>query len=399
MAQLTPGVRFLLALGRYPLLYRLGRTLKNLTLRPLCNTMVGLARRLFPRRIRLGPPKGCYSILDELRSPAPPAGRIILEDQGAPVLPARSLQVLSGLRQHLEQPWPIFWSRHARARLVGPGLALVNERKEMAVESGYGIQRALTDPGYRYVPLRAPRRLPGRWTSVISRWVPSREPTIYAHWMLEALPRLAVSAEWPDDTRILVPATLSPFQQETLGWLNLKGRCRPTREQHLEVEDYFFTSMPTVIVCYSPYAVEFLRSRFLPFAQPGSIASPRFFLHRRTELRRCSNETEVLEFFREIGWAIADPAQMTVAEQIRLFSQAEAVCGLHGAGFTNLVWCPPACQVIELLADSYLNGCYEWLAYCVQARHRFLVFHADPDYNIRVDLQQLRALLRELKLA
>ncbi len=399
MPPLTLRIRIIFMLRRFGAAYRLARAAKNCFVRIVSDTGIEIARIALSRQAKLGPPRGCYSILDQLRKPIPIEGRIILEDQGAPMLPEPSLQAMSGMRQHLEQPWPVFWSRHANARLVGPGLALVNSNKALAIESAYGRDRAQNDPGYRHIPLRAPCRLAGRWTSVMSLWVPSNQPTNYAHWMLESLPRLAAREEWPDDTGILVPFQLLPFQKETLDWLNLTEHCRATAEQHIEVEDYYFTSPPTMIVCHNPYGVEFLRSRFLRFGRRETITNPRIFLHRRGQFRQASNDVEIVDFFRGLGWAIVDTARLSVAEQIQHFSQAEAVCGLHGAGFTNLAWCRPGCRVIELLADGYLSGCYEWLSYCVKARHRFLVFPSDHAFNIRIELEQLRSLLREERLA
>jgi capsular polysaccharide biosynthesis protein len=84
---------------------------------------------------------------------------------------------------------------------------------------------------------------------------------------------------------------------------------------------------------------------------------------------------------------------LTLAQQIGLFANARAVCGLHGAGFTNLLWCRPGCVAVELLADNFLNGCYESLASCVAVEHRFLIQPADELQRIRVDIKQLARLL------
>ncbi|MBM3861406.1 MAG: glycosyltransferase family 61 protein [Verrucomicrobia bacterium] len=341
-------------------------------------------------------PRGNFSALDLVRSQQS-EGRLVLTDQGAPALPVPSVMILSGLRQHLEQPWPIFWSRHQRVRLVGPGLLHLDGQRRLCVEAAYGSQRWREDPGYRHALWRRPLRLEGAWTSVISRWVPTTPSCSYAHWMLEALPRLALLAEFPSETRILVPHDRLKHREESLRLLGLEQRCRRSAETDIEVEDYFFSSPPTMIVCYSPYAVQFLRSRLLPFAGAGDSPS-RIFVRREGWNRNLANEDAVLEFFRNRHWTVVDTATMSLVEQMRLFQQAEAICGVHGAGFTNVAWCRPGCKVIELFAEGYLSGCFEWLTQCVGAKHYFLVCPADRSLNAQVNLSELQALLVSLRL-
>jgi hypothetical protein len=343
--------------------------------------------------------RGGFSILEELTK-KPPAveGRVVLAEQGQPRFRSPSIQIPGGLGQQAEQPFPILWSRHSSARLVGSGLALVNSRGQAAVESVYGASRLAADPCHAYVPVRPPKRLAGRWTSVISKWSPADSPTNYAHWLLDALPRLAVLEEFPADTGILVPEVLQGFQRETIEWLGLGSRIRPTRETHLVVEDYFFSSPTAMIVCYNPYAVRYLRQRLLPHASLRPAAAKRFFLRRKGLFRNIANEAAVLDFFGRLGWTVVDTAGMRLADQIRLFAGAEAVCGAHGAGLVNAVWCQPGCQVIEIFAETYLSGCYEWLCECVEARHSFLIFPADHGFNAWVDLSRLREHLEKLAL-
>lgn len=350
---------------------------------------------LFSKK-NLRPPSGCFSALAQITNELPLQGRIVLRDQGKPTIPTYSIQEKSGLRQHLEQPWPIFWSRHSNARLLGPGLALVNENGKIATESVYGESRAKTDPSYQYIPLRPPWRLSGSWTSILSRWVPTDQPTNFCHWLLEALPRLAILDELPKEVGILVPPRLLPFQTESLEWLGLKHRTRATPEKHLLVDDYFFSSPPAMIVCYNPYAVHFLRSRLLPFASEKPSGKKRIFIRRTGQFRNIVNDREVIAFFQRLGWSIVDTAILSLAEQIRMFADAEAICGAHGAAFTNVVWCQPNCRVIELFADSFLSGCFEWVANCVQAHHSFIIFPSDHAMNARIDLSRLKKHLEDV---
>ena len=197
------------------------------------------------------------------------------------------------------------------------------------------------DPAYWHIPSSKPLRLRGRWTSVVSRWVPTICPTNYAHWMFDALPRLAVLPEFPPDTFVIVPQHLQPFQTATLKLLGLADRIRPTSESDIIAEEFYFSTPTTMIVCYDPYGVRFLRRQFLPHARPPRNTADRIFIHRSNAFRNAVNTVEVENFFQRRGWTICDLDNMDFTEQVGLFASARAVCGIHGAGFTNCLWCQP----------------------------------------------------------
>lgn len=145
--------------------------------------------------------------------------------------------------------------------------------------------------------------------------------------------------------------------------------------------------------CYNPCAVQFLRRSFLHHADPAGDSPRRFYLRRVGKFRRITNEPEVLDFFRKRGWAIVDTEQMTLPQQIGLFSRAKMICAPHGAGLTNLLWCQPGCKVLELCASTFLNGVFEGLAQCVGANYRYLIFKGNLAYESVVDLKAVEQAL------
>jgi capsular polysaccharide biosynthesis protein len=295
-----------------------------------------------------------------------------VKSQTVPLAQPGSLRKLAHLGQDGHQPWPIFWTYHKQARLSGETLVFLNDRKRLSTEAAFGPHLAPSDPANRTYRLPPPVSLAGNWTSIISRF-----STTYYHWFLDALPRLAVLSELPSDTQVLVHPELPPYKFDTLKWLGLEGRFRPTPESHLILENYYFCSHASMTGCSSPYSVEFLRRAFLDKADLNYDPPRKFYLHRVGKSRGVVNESELLDFWRNLGWAIVDPEAMTMAQQIRLFSRAEQVVALHGGGLTNLLWCQPGCKVLELCADTYLNGVYEGLAETLRLNYRFLICPAD----------------------
>ena len=75
--------------------------------------------------------------------------------------------------------------------------------------------------------------------------------------------------------------------------------------------------------------------------------------------------------------AITLALALSLADQITLFSEAEAVVGPHGAGFTNLIWCAPDTKVLEFFSPLYVNLCYWAISSLTRADYFYLLGSAD----------------------
>ena len=178
-------------------------------------------RHISPRAARLGPPIATFSAYQLLQRKGVP-GETLLERQVFAPIPPDAMRIASGLNQHRHQPWPIFWTHHVDARLTGSTLVLMDAHKRSCLEAMY-VEHHPGDPAFRSLWLPPAVELGGDWTSIVSRWTRS---TNYYHWFTDALPRLALLDRLPDDTRVIVPDNLQPFQRETLDWLGLSDRYR-----------------------------------------------------------------------------------------------------------------------------------------------------------------------------
>lgn len=317
---------------------------------------------------RFSYPRRAYSLLAKLRAGEVP-GRVVLESQPIPVLRPDSLRTISPLNQKGEQPWPIFWATLEQVRLVGPHLVPLDHEGRFAAEAnGFQYHRMVLLNHYWKLP--AAEHLSGDWTSIAHPQAPN-----YYHWLLDCLPRLTLLRELPAGTRILYTQG-GAFQREILRMLGLEDRAHPAR-QHYLVERYHFSAPTEWQGLYDPYAVRYLRSALLHHADRDYPASPRIYLRRRNLTRVLANEEELVEQLTARGWKAIDPGELTVAQQIKVFSKAEAICGLHGAAMANLLWCRPGCKVLEIIQRTHMNGCYENIAEANQLDYRYLLSDAD----------------------
>jgi hypothetical protein len=348
----------------------------------ITNACYALARSILPCNERIGFPRGTFSLVELLRGEKL-RGRVICDKQELPRFVKASMVRRCRMKQDNYQPWPIFWSEHRQARLVGPTLALMDERQRLAIESLFGPWLYSCDPSYRSWKRPDPILLGGSWTSLKMQFGNG-----FYHWLMDVLPRLAVLDELPADIKILVPAQLASFEQEALELLGLKDRVRPTPETHLVVEHYFFCSPTGMTGGMNPYAVESLRKLLLNKKNP-TFSGPTQFYIPRTGTRVPVNSRQICAFFESLGWSVVYPEKMTLAQQIALFSKANAVCADHGAALTNLVFAPSSCRVLELFADNFLNACYEIICAARGISYRHLIFEADELFQPHIDLSIL----------
>jgi hypothetical protein len=371
------------------------RRLRHSFLKGCIDGFLELLRWTFPEKSSFGPPNRTVSVYQALRTGLPKTtGRIVLEDQGCPKVTEDCLMVTGGYHQHEQQPWPIFWSRHSNVHLVTSSLALMFEHKRICLESVYGYLALRDDPGFRFLTLPKPVELKGDWTSVVSRWIPAGKnlgyPN-YTHWLLDALPRLALLPEFPSSTRIIVPARLHKNQAEALRLMGIFDRCRPTPEQHLQVENYYFSSPTTMLQSYNPYGIDFLRRTFLPKRDTSYHGPKKFFIQRLGLMREPINRVEIEKFFEEHGWQPIDIMQLSFAQQIQLFAEADSITGMFGSGFTNGVFCRKGCKIFNIMPFDYgVDGFLEWIGQVVGYELRQMVIPGSYDYRFSVDLQAVK---------
>ena len=99
---------------------------------------------------------------------------------------------------------------------------------------------------------------------------------------------------------------------------------------------------------------------------PVHANNKKIFLTRSKErLRFIENTDEVEAIVKKFGFAIIDTDNLSMKEQITLFSAAEFLVGIHGAGLTNMAFCRGGCRVLELFPppdSGYLPYHYIMLA-------------------------------------
>ena len=220
----------------------------------------------------------------------------------------------------------------------------------------------------------------------------SRGDRIYYHFMIDVLPRLGVLEQCPDvepPDRWYVPANLS-FQHQLLDLIGIGAdkRIDSSEAPHVRAECLVVPGLPGSNVQNPAWVVAFLRQRLLP---PGvdRVPGKNLLITRGTgrNNRSVRNEEAVLDALAGRGFDRIDPGEMSVADQIRAFAEADVIVSPHGSALTNIVFASPGSCLIELFPRGHIVPDYWKMACGVPGlEYRYL---AGADATARCDRSRM----------
>ena len=98
----------------------------------------------------------------------------------------------------------------------------------------------------------------------------------------------------------------------------------------------------------------------------------RIYISRKDSPQRpVLNEDALVAALATHGFVELRISDYSFPEQVRLFSEAEAIVGAHGAGFTGLLYANPKAWVIEFFNTRYLSSMYYQLARAAGQRYYY----------------------------
>jgi hypothetical protein len=244
--------------------------------------------------------------------------------------------------------------------------------------------------------LTAPSRI-SEFPELENIWpMANRLQTNYFHWLIEWCGRLELIEAYRDQTgctpKLLIPETAPKYLRESLAllgfgsesWIPWNENSAPRKVRNLVLPSFRGTT-----VAQSPAALQWLRRRFLS-AICAEVEEPprRIYIPRPRGGWRCVlNDAEVVEYLRGEGFDILEPQRLTLAEQIRYFSQASLIVSLHGSGLTNVLFAPQA-AVLELFG-AYGDGTWFGMTARLGQSYEALTCKSVGD-DVVVDLEVLK---------
>jgi hypothetical protein len=274
---------------------------------------------------------------------------------------------------------PLFLAHIRNGRLMGrEGVVLTADGFVLTESSFAWGQQPRQWPVFSHLSVPAIKEKPGAMLTLLS---PVAGKPNYFHWWVDTLPRLAVAeAAGIRHYRVIVPDGMEDWQRKSLERLGVSPDLwEPFGDDHWRVESLLFPSLMGYSGMVRPWAADWVRRKFgLPKSTSGKR---RIYLRRaKTGYRQVANEEELLPILKSYKFEVLETHEMSLAEQIKIFSGAEAVVSIHGAGLTNLLFAPPKTRVVEFMSPypAYTNSCYYSLASAVGHRYA-VIFGEHPD--------------------
>lgn len=180
---------------------------------------------------------------------------------------------------------------------------------------------------------------------------------IYWHWLLDVIPRLIMLDEMGKRPHTLYLQNKLPFQHEMLEYMGVLSKLKI-----IDCDSIPMISASTLLVpCHQimegrqfpQWVYQGLRKKFLPFLKQGKVGSTgRIYISRAgSSQRRISNEEKLFPILRDYAFQVVKLEELTFAEQMGIFQEAEVVLAPNGSGLANLVFCSKGTTVIEIFPN------------------------------------------------
>lgn len=114
--------------------------------------------------------------------------------------------------------------------------------------------------------------------------------------------------------------------------------------------------------------------------------------------RTIKNKEEIYDYLLSQGFEEYRLGDMRFSQQVQLFSQADAVIGVHGAGLTNLVFSEDA-NVVEIFGDNIKKPTYFLLSKALNHNYGCIVGEQSGESrenDIYVELEEINQILEKL---
>jgi capsular polysaccharide biosynthesis protein len=194
----------------------------------------------------------------------------------------------------------------------------------------------------------------------------------YYHWLTEILPRLWIANEVkniPKDIPIYIPEYF--FTKWNFGDALLKPFGRKYFKYGpgdlLKVKNLHFISQSGGPLNFQPTPLKGANKVLLDYYYQSDFPSSyeKIYISRNKGKKRLlMNEDEIIPILQRHGYKIIYTEEMSISDQINIFSRVKSLISIHGAGLTNMVFMPEGAKILEIRnpLPDHMNNCFLSLA-------------------------------------
>jgi capsular polysaccharide biosynthesis protein len=198
------------------------------------------------------------------------------------------------------------------------------------------------------------------------------------HWMLETVPKMYLfqkSGELDSNSYFIVPNKQLRYQREFLQHFGIDDDHIIDEESihHVQADWLYLTSHIKYFDHHPRWSCDFLYDSMV---RNSTRPHRRIFISRGDAhgKRVAENEKQLEEMLRRYGFESLQLSQFSIYEQAEVFNSASIIVAVHGGGLSNLVFCQPGTEVIEIFPDQYVPHIYYDIADKRCLRYHYLLF-------------------------
>ena len=196
----------------------------------------------------------------------------------------------------------------------------------------------------------------------------------YYHALSECFGGLKFISELPPEVPIV-------YTEDRFGVLDfIASRLCIDRSRFIPMKDLSNTIINKALQLF-PYSFTWNQDTYLFFkniSYPQTVKS-KIYVSRRKSSRGPTNEPEVENEMKALGFDIVYAEELSFAQQVFTFSNASVLVGPHGAGLTNILFMPENSSLIEIFnkdfipSDFYLRSRHNNMRYAcsIQSENLF----------------------------
>jgi capsular polysaccharide biosynthesis protein len=178
----------------------------------------------------------------------------------------------------------------------------------------------------------------------------------YYHWTMEALPRIFSVKEITPNLKLLIHEKLKPFIEYYLSFFSFTDIVF-MKDDELVLAEKLWLPMHTAAGLRHNEGLIRDMACFIK-DKNGAVshqytADKVFISRKKATFRRAVNEDEAFNVLRESGFQKIILEDVPVKEQIDLFKGVKVFAGIHGAGFSNLMYMNEGKLLIDIIHEEH----------------------------------------------
>ena len=205
----------------------------------------------------------------------------------------------------------------------------------------------------------------------------------FYHWLIEDLPTFLRTIEKYPNAPILSFEKCPPYARDFLSSLDRDFLSVP---RYVSSKSTIFFTRGDASGWPDKRDVDILRAHYKSML--GSrIPGKKIYVSRRFSSRSPEFEIPLEVALKSAGWQVVYAEKLRLEDQIKIFSNAEVICGVGGSGLSHIIWTEFGSKLIEL-SPAWYSPCFSRLCVTISMEYRLILFE-DSNLELEVILNKI----------